>query len=54
MLNEVFWESFEKEASKKHSVLLERIRKGLPIKVKGQSIQSIGRTRLGRILRGLK
>ncbi len=54
MLNSSFWEAFEKEASRKNSVLLERIRKGLPVKVKGQSIQSLGRTRLGKILRGLK
>lgn len=52
MLN--FWEGFNKEAKSKHNVMLERLRKGLPIKIKGQSLQSIGKTRLGKILRKIK
>lgn len=55
MLKHEFWDSFEKEAKKKKfNPMLERIRKGLPIKVKGQSLHSMGATRLGRILRKLR
>lgn len=49
-----FWDGFEKEAKRRHSAMLERLRKGLAIRIKGQSIHTLGATRLGRILRKIK
>jgi hypothetical protein len=51
-MNENFWAGFEKEA--KNNKMLERMRRGLPIKIKGQSLRNLGRTRLGKLLRSLK
>lgn len=51
-MNDNFWAGFEKEAKK--SDLLERIRLGLPVKLRGHSLKGIGKTRLGKILRSRK